>query len=230
MAIQIIYDLMDTGFRPISVSTAFSLLLHASLAVAVLQTRDVMQATGKGVEIELVSSSTISHQLETEQAANKAASMSQQIRPAEQQERNNKNTPGESINTRQDSATKQQAKAPASDSDSVDNDSGEKAVSRSTNAALHNNSIIELLHSKISEHKQYPYLARRQRREGVARVEFVLFPDGSINDAHLVHSSRTRSLDNAAINAVKSIEPFPVAREYLQQPEAFQVDVVFNVL
>jgi TonB family protein len=221
---------MDTGFRPISVSTAFSLLLHASLAVAVLQSRDVIQATGKGLEIELVSSSYISRQHETEQAATSAASMPQQIRPAQQQQRHDENTPAESIEARQDTATKQLVKAPAPDSDSIDNDSGEKTVSRSTNAAMNNSSIIELLHSKISEHKQYPYMARKQRREGVARVEFVLHPDGSIDDAHLVNSSRTRSLDNAAIKAVESIEPFLFAREYLQQPEAFQVDVVFDVL
>jgi TonB family protein len=221
---------MDTGFRPISVSTAFSLLLHASLAVAVLQTQEVIQATGRGVEIELVSSSYISQQHETEQAATSAASMPQQISPAQQQERNNNNTPAESIEARQESATKQLAKAPVPEPDSIDSDAGEKTVSRSTNAAMNNNSIIELLHSKISEHKQYPYMARKQRREGVARVEFVLHPDGSIDDAHLVNSSRTRSLDNAAIKAVESIEPFLFAKEYLQQPEAFQVDVVFNVL
>ena len=223
---------METGFRPISVSTAFSLLLHASLAVAVLQSRDVIQATGRGLEIELVSSSYISQQHETEQAATSAASMPQQMMPAQQQERYNENTPAESIEARQDSAsaTKQLAKAPAPEPESIDNDSGEKTVSRSTNAAMNNSSIIELLHSKISEHKQYPYMARKQRREGVARVEFVLHPDGSIDDAHLVNSSRTRSLDNAAIKAVESIEPFLFAKEYLQQPEAFQVDVVFNVL
>ncbi len=221
---------MDTGLRPISVSTAFSLLLHASLVIAVLQTQDVMQATGKGIEIELVSSSYISQQVETEQAANRVASMSQQTRPAQRQERDDKNMSDESIEARQESALKQQAKAPASEQDSIDNDAGEKTVSRSTNAAMNNNSIIELLHSKISEHKQYPYMARRQRREGVARVEFVLYPDGSIDEAQLVNSSRTRSLDNAAIKAVESIEPFLFAKEYLQQPEAFQVDVVFNVL
>jgi len=221
---------METGFRPISVSTAFSLLLHASLAVAVLQSRDVIQATGRGLEIELVSSSYISQQHETEQAATSAASMPQQIMPAQQQERYNENTPAESIEAGQGSATKQLAEAPAPEPESIDNDSGEKAVSRSTNAAMNNSSIIELLHSKISEHKQYPYMARKQRREGVARVEFVLHPDGSIDDAQLVNSSRTRSLDNAAIKAVESIEPFLFAKEYLQQPEAFQVDVVFNVL
>lgn len=221
---------MNTEFSPISFSTAFSLLLHAAFAVAIVQTQDVMQATGRGLEIELVSSSYISQQLETEQAATRAASMPQQIRPTHQHERHDENTSAESIEARQESATKQLAEAPVPEPDSIDSDAGEKTVSRSTNAAMNNNSIIELLHSKISEHKQYPYMARKQRREGVARVEFVLHPDGSIDDAHLVNSSRTRSLDNAAIKAVESIEPFLFAREYLQQPEAFQVDVVFNVL
>ena len=221
---------MNPANRPISVSAAFSFLLHASFAVAIVQTQDVIQATGKGVEIELVSSNTVSHQVETEQAANKATSLSQQSGPDEQLESNNENVVSDSIEARQDSAMKQLASVPAPDPDSVDNDSGEKTVTRSTNAAMRNSSIIELLHTEISEHKQYPYMARRQRREGIARIEFVLHPDGSINDAHLVHSSRTRSLDRAAIDAVESIEPFNVAKDYLDQPEAFQVDVVFNVL
>lgn len=220
---------MDTGFRPISVSTTLSLLLHASLAVAVLQTRDVMQATGRGLEIELVSSSYISEQHETERAANRAVSLSEQNWPAEQPERNTRNTPTENIQTRQDAEMEKSASVPASDSDSTNNDAGEKAVTRSTDAVLNNSAIIELLHSEISEHKQYPYMARKQRREGVARVGFMLYPDGSIDDAHLLNSSRTRSLDDAAIRAVESIEPFSAAREYLQQPESFQVDIVFSM-
>jgi TonB family protein len=221
---------MNTEFSPISFSTAFSLLLHAVFAVAIMQTQDVIQATGKGIEIELVSSSYISQQVETEQAANRAASMSQTLKPARQQEVNNENTPTEYNEASRETATKQLAETSASAPGSIEDDSGEKTISRSTNAAMHNSAIIELLHSKISEHKQYPYMARRQRREGIARVEFVLYPDGSIDEAHLVNSSRTRSLDNAAIKAVESIEPFLFAKEYLQQPEAFQVDVVFNVL
>jgi TonB family protein len=221
---------MNTEFSPISFSTAFSLLLHAVFAVAIMQTQDVIQATGKGIEIELVSSSYISQQVETEQAANRAASMSQTLKPARQQEVNNENTPTEYNEASRETATKQLAETSASALGSIEDDSGEKTISRSTNAAMHNSAIIELLHSKISEHKQYPYMARRQRREGVARVEFVLYPDGSIDEAHLVNSSRTRSLDNAAIKAVESIEPFLFAKDYLQQPEAFQVDVVFNVL
>jgi len=221
---------MDTGFRSISFSTALSLLLHAALAVAIVQTGDVIQATGRGVEIELVSSSTVSHQLETEQAAPRTATMPRQSRPSGQTDRKHQSRVGDSIETRRNTAEEQLASTPASEPESMNNDAGEKTVSRSTNTVMNSSSIIELLHTKISEHKHYPYMARRQRREGVARVEFVLRPDGSIDDAHLVHSSRTRSLDNAAIKAVESIEPFIVAKDYLQQPEAFQVDVVFNVL
>ena len=221
---------MNPAIRPISVSTAFSLLLHASLAVAILQTRDVMQATGKGVEIELVSSITISNQAETEQASIKETSVSEQNRPTKQPQRQNRRALTGSIDANEKPVMQELATLPSSDSDTLENDSGEQVVSRSTNATMHNSSIIELLHIKISEHKQYPYMARRQRREGIARIEFVLNPDGSIDDAHLVNSSRTRSLDKAAMKAVKSIEPFISAKEYLHQPEAFQVDVVFNVL
>ena len=221
---------MNPAIRPISVSTALSLLLHAAMAVAILQTRDVMQATGNGLEIELVSSITISNQAETEQASIKEASVSEQNRLIEQPQRQNRHALTGSIDANEKPVMQELTKVKSSDSDTLESDSGEQAVSRSTNATMHNSSIIELLHTKISEHKQYPYMARRQRREGIARIEFVLHPDGSIDDAHLVNSSRTRSLDKAAMKAVKSIEPFRRAKDYLDQPEAFQVDVVFNVL
>ena len=221
---------MNPAIRPISVSTVFSLLLHASMAVAILQTRDVMQTTGNGLEIELVSSITLSNQTETEQASTRETSVSEQNRPTKQPQRLNRHALTGSIDANEKPVMQELATLPNSGSDTLENDSGEQAVSRSTNATMHNSSIIELLHTKISEHKQYPYMARRQRREGIARIEFVLYPDGSIEDAHLVNSSRTRSLDKAAMKAVKSIEPFKLAKDYLDQPEAFQVDVVFNVL
>ena len=150
---------MNTEFSPISFSTAFSLLLHAAFAVAIVQTQDVIQATGKGLEIELVNSSYISQQVETEQAANRAATLPQQNRHDEQSVRNLQSAPTEkSIEAKRESANKQLAETSASAPGSIEDDSGEKTVSRSTNAAMNNSSIIELLHSKISEHKQYPYI------------------------------------------------------------------------
>ena len=63
-----------------------------------------------------------------------------------------------------------------------------------------------------------------------SRVEFVLHPDGSVQNPRLLQSSRTTSLDKAALEAVKSIEPFTPAGNFIDRPEAYRVDVVFNVM
>jgi len=220
---------MNSGLSPISVTTLISLALHASLFAAVIQTREALQASGKGISIELVSSTYVSDQRETEQAARKVAASIQQAQITGMSRTVDTNA---AKNKRAADAVTETAidySGLLSKEGSIDNDQGEKALTRSTNASLYNSSIIELLHARISEHKQYPYMARRQRREGIARIEFVLHPDGTIDDAHLVNSSRTRTLDEAALKAVKGIEPFKSAKDYLEQPEAFQVDVVFNV-
>lgn len=103
-------------------------------------------------------------------------------------------------------------------------------VAQSTNASQQQHTILELLHRRISDNKQYPYLARRQRREGVATVAFELHPDGKIENTRLVTSSHASALDRAALTAVKHIEPFTVAHEYLEQAETFQVDIEFELL
>jgi TonB family protein len=103
-------------------------------------------------------------------------------------------------------------------------------TAQSTNASQQQHAMLELLHARISDNKEYPYLARRQRREGVARVAFVLHPDGRIENTHLVTSSRAAALDRAALSAVKHIEPFTVAQEYLEHAEEFQVDIEFDLL
>jgi TonB family protein len=220
---------MNTEARPISISTAFSLALHAALLLALWQTQAVIPAVGEGLEIELVSSDTISADTETERAARQANAESQKFSADNLPARVN-NSPADRDDINQRTEADKLKKIISQASTSVDNDAGEKALTRSTNAAMNNNHIVELLHTKISEHKQYPYLAKRQRREGTARVEFMLYPDGSIDTARLLRSSKTRSLDKAALNAVESIEPFLSARDYLERPETFQVDVVFNVM
>lgn len=118
----------------------------------------------------------------------------------------------------------------------------EAVSSESQSAAMHpanvqaadaqvvDDQLIELLHSRISDKKQYPYFAKRQRREGVATVSFVLYPNGDIEDARLVNSSRNNLLDRAALTAVEKIEPFEAAQDYLETAETFNIDVVFELL
>lgn len=112
-------------------------------------------------------------------------------------------------------------------------ENAEPAVSASQNTGLPqavDHQLVALLHSHISEQKQYPYLARRQRREGVATVSFVLHPNGEIENTHLVSSSRTAILDRAALSAVENIEPFEAAHNYLETAETFNIDVVFELM
>ena len=222
---------MNADLRSISASTIFSLCLHLLFAVAILQTQQLLQASGPGLEIELVRSTHVADAIETEQAAHEQASAQPAQRTAERPEPAGMDTP---VKPRNEHQVAEAVPTPQNDArsatESIDHHVGEQLRTRSTSAAGRNSSIIELLHTKISEHKQYPYLAMRQRREGVATVEFVLHPDGTVAEPRLVQSSRTASLDRAALDAVRRIEPFRPARDLIDRPEAYRVEVVFNVL
>jgi len=89
--------------------------------------------------------------------------------------------------------------------------------------------ILGLLHDEISENKKYPFLAIRQRREGLVTVNFVLHPDGHISDVSVVRSSRNDLLDSAAKLAVEKVSPFMMAENYLHQSELFNVDIEFRL-
>ena len=221
---------MNYEMKPISLSTTLSLALHAVLAIAIMQSRPLMQATGAGLEIELVSSVFISDQDETERAARSAESVDQKQHQVIAPDNSRVETSQRKPEVNAASTPTRSASVAADETSSIDNDAGEQVRTRSTSSAQQRHSIIELLHSKISEHKQYPYLARRQRREGVATIEFVLQPDGAVVNPRLIHSSRTKVLDKAALDAVKSIDPFSPAGDYIDRPEVYQVDVVFDVM
>ncbi len=238
---------MDTATRPILTTTSLSLLLHAVVIAAALLVYEqvvvtVDEGVGRGVEVQLISSVLVSDQLETD------VPRKQEVKPEVPPEhllRSAEKLFAVDVLT---SMTGLQAIVTEDEAVEVDSKPGEQhddarqeqlsayqgedvayAV-QSTNASQQQHTILELLHRRISDNKEYPYLARRQRREGVATVAFVLHPDGSIENAHLVASSRARALDRAALTAVEQIEPFKVAREYLEKSETFQVDIEFDLL
>ena len=233
---------MDATNKPITATTTLSVMLHCIAIAAAALLYEQVAVTGSGIEIQLISSTQVANQVETEapRKSNSAAADND----TETGEPANNSSIAESAK-QNDSQPVKSAEAIAS-STSVKNDpvkthAGQASlnqqdgnstgqVARSTNALHQNHSMIELLHARISEAKEYPYIARRQRREGVATVGFVLHPDGSIENTHLVASSRASSLDRAALSAVHRIEPFKPAISYLDRPEAFKVDVVFDLL
>lgn len=89
--------------------------------------------------------------------------------------------------------------------------------------------LMGLLHQAIDRTKRYPLSALRLGREGSARIDFRLGPDGRIEDLSIDNSSGIHALDVAAYRAVQDIAPFPEAHRYLERAQRFQVDVVFRI-
>jgi len=240
---------MNTTVKPIVASTSLSFLLHglvfAGLVLVYGQTVMQGEDIDRGIDIQLVSPVLVSDQQETEVPRRQQA-------PAEplseKPEHAVKRKPAEQSLTVHDGARSiavaepvpevservateraelpsenEQHQLPAEHSESF-------SYSAQATSASRQQTILQLLHRRISENKEYPYLARRQRREGISTVAFVLHPDGHIENPRLVASSRAASLDRAALSAVKHIEPFAAAREYLKRPEQFQVDIEFDLL
>ena len=233
---------MDAANKPITATTSLSVMLHCIAIAAAALLYEQVAVTGSGIEIQLISSTQVADQLETEaprKSSSAATDNDTGLNPSvnnssvEESLKQNDSQPVKPVETIATStAAKTDSATPHAEQSSLNQQDGNSTaqVLRSTNALHQKHSMIELLHARISEAKEYPYIARRQRREGVATVGFVLHPDGSIENTHLVASSRASSLDRAALSAVHRIEPFKPATTYLDKPEAFKVDVVFDLL
>lgn len=239
---------MDTAVKPIITTTSLSFLVHGLAFAGLVLVYDQLvipdEGVGRGVEIKLISSVLVSDQQETdvlrkqETLADTSFESAAQVRQRKFSEDiltslNNTQTiivtESEEKKLIDKSRSEQQHDIEQSQLN-IDDSASIASVAQSTNASQQQHTILELLHSRISDNKEYPYLARRQRREGVATVAFVLNPDGTIENAHLVSSSRAMALDHAALSAVKKIEPFKAAQEYLKRSETFQVDIEFELL
>jgi protein TonB len=61
----------------------------------------------------------------------------------------------------------------------------------------------------INRHITYPKTARQMGWQGKVKISFVISSDGHANGIKIVESSGIGSLDNNAIEAVKSASPFP---------------------
>lgn len=251
---------MDTTTKPIIATTTLSLLVHGVVAAVVLlaygQATTQDEGVGRGLEIQLVSSVQVSDQQVADQPVPDMSVTPQVVAEGSSKNRmrsaqkpfaekiltslNNaqviaviapENNAGIANNSaEQQTDIKQKATQQQDVQPQVNEDESVASIVQATNASQQQHAILELLHQRISDNKEYPYLARKQGREGIATVAFILNPDGSIENAHLVSSSRAQMLDRAALSAVKKIAPVEGAQQYLQQPETFQVAVEFDLL
>ena len=65
------------------------------------------------------------------------------------------------------------------------------------------------IRQRILQKKVYPRLAKRMRKQGVVKVAFTLSKNGALSRLRILQSSGVKSLDKAALQAVKKVGRFP---------------------
>ena len=88
----------------------------------------------------------------------------------------------------------------------------------------------QMVQVKIESRKQYPATARQQNQEGRVTVSFVIALDGGISGLEILKGSRFKTLDQAALDAVKSCVPFPrPPPAFFQGPLKLQLTLLFEL-
>jgi len=87
-----------------------------------------------------------------------------------------------------------------------------------------------MVQMKIEAHKQYPATARKQNQEDRVTVCFIIGPDGAISDLKILKGSRFKTLDQAALDAVKNCAPFPRPPPgFFEGPLKLQLTLLFEL-
>ena len=82
---------------------------------------------------------------------------------------------------------------------------------------------------RIQESVIYPLAARRRGLAGRVEIELVLEPSGRIRDVAVVSSSSHAVLDEAAVEAVKSLQPEALPAQSKRQSLRVRLPVVFQL-
>lgn len=83
---------------------------------------------------------------------------------------------------------------------------------------------------RIQEEKRYPRAALRLKKEGSARVFFILLPSGTIKDIRLMATSGVAELDREALDSVRRASPFrPFPQGLHEQEMGFEIDIAFMI-
>jgi len=70
-------------------------------------------------------------------------------------------------------------------------------------------SYLDMVRLRIESRKRYPEAAKVRSIEGRVTIRFILAPDGSVRDLAVAKASPSKTLDMAALQAVRSAAPFP---------------------
>ncbi|MCL4502616.1 MAG: energy transducer TonB [Deltaproteobacteria bacterium] len=82
----------------------------------------------------------------------------------------------------------------------------------------------------LERHKNYPWMARRQHREGVVVLKFTIGKDGAIADHAIASSSGHEILDSAAQETLRKVGRFPPLPAVLNRSQlTIQVPLTFRL-
>ncbi len=90
------------------------------------------------------------------------------------------------------------------------------------------NKLVIILFGAIQSHQHYPAIAKSLGMQGQALISFMLYPNGTIHNIRLAHSSGYSSLDKAALNAVKQSSPIAHIKKYLSHQTPFTIPINFT--
>ncbi|HEV2054030.1 MAG TPA: TonB family protein [Methylomirabilota bacterium] len=82
---------------------------------------------------------------------------------------------------------------------------------------------------RIQESVVYPLAARRRGLAGRVEVELLLEPSGRVRDLAVVFSSSHMLLDEAAVEAVRSLVPQPLPEHLPRRPLRVRLPVIFQL-
>jgi len=82
---------------------------------------------------------------------------------------------------------------------------------------------------RIQELVVYPLAARRRGLAGRVEIELLLEPSGRVSDVAVVESSSHVFLDEAAVEAVRSLPPMPLPEHLPRRPLRVRLPVIFQI-
>ena len=82
---------------------------------------------------------------------------------------------------------------------------------------------------RIQELVVYPLAARRRGLAGRVEIELLLDPSGGVRDVSVVASSSHEVLDEAAVEAVRALQPLPLPEHLPRRPLRVRLPVIFQL-
>jgi len=82
---------------------------------------------------------------------------------------------------------------------------------------------------RIQESIQYPTSARRRGVKGTVNLEILIRADGAISSVSVAGSSTHSELDEAAVEAVRSLSPQPFPAGLKPRPLRVKLPIVFDL-